>query len=110
LVVLGDEQLTRTMRTRRLPDLAALRDDIDELRRLTAEAGRPPVEVVVAGSWPMLDVRKGWDADRCLEQVAELSELGVDWMVALCCGDDPAAAEETVHRFGEDVVMQARDE
>jgi probable F420-dependent oxidoreductase len=109
LVVLGDEQLARTMRTRRLPDLGVLRHDIEELRHLTAEAGRTPVEVVVAGRWPMLDVRKGWDADRCIEQVAELAELGVDWMVALCCGDDALAAEETVHRFGEDVVLKVRD-
>lgn len=105
LVVMGDEQLSSTMRTRRVPGLVALERDIEDLRRLTEEAGRPPVEVVVAGTWPMLDVRKGWDADRRLEQVAQLAGLGVDWMVVLTCGDDPVAAEETVLRFGDEVVQ-----
>jgi probable F420-dependent oxidoreductase len=110
LVVMGDEQLANTIRTRRIPDIATLRQDIDELRRLTDEAGRPPVDVVVAGTWPMLDIRKGWDADRRLEDVAQLAELGVDWMAVLTCGDDPAAAEDTVRRFGEEVVMKVLDE
>jgi probable F420-dependent oxidoreductase len=110
LVVMGDEQLASTIRTRRIPDIGTLRQDIDELRRLTEESGRPPVDVVVAGTWPMLDIRKGWDADRRLEDVAQLAALGVDWMAVLTCGDDPAAAEETVRRFGEEVVMKVRDE
>lgn len=106
LVVMGDEQQAATIRTRRVPDLAALRDGIEEVRELTDAAGRPPVEIVVAGTWPMLDVRLGWDADQRLEQVAELAALGVDWMAMLTCGDDPAAAEETVRRFGEEVVQR----
>jgi probable F420-dependent oxidoreductase len=110
LVVMGDEQLAATIRTRRIADLATLKRDIADLRRLTEEAGRPPVDVVVAGTWPMLDIRKGWDVDRRLEQVAELAELGVTWMAALTCGDDAGAAEETVRRFGEEVVMKVRDE
>jgi probable F420-dependent oxidoreductase len=110
LVILGDAQQAATIRTRRLPDLTALRDDIEELRRLTDEAGRPPVDVVVAGTWPMLDIRKGWDVDRCLLQVDELAALGVDGMAVLTCGDDPSVAEETVQRFGEEVVMKVRDE
>jgi probable F420-dependent oxidoreductase len=108
LVIMGDEQQAATIRTRRIADLDALRADIAELRRLTEEAGRPPVEVVVAGSWPMLDVRVGWDADARVAEVAELAAMGVDWMAMLTCGDDPAAAEDTVRCFGEDVVRQCR--
>jgi probable F420-dependent oxidoreductase len=110
LVVLGDEQLTSTMRTARIPDLDALARGIEDLRRIAEAAGRDPdeVEVVVAGNWPMLDVRTGWDADRRLGDVAALADLGVDWLALLTCGDDPGAAEETVARFGEEVVLPSR--
>jgi probable F420-dependent oxidoreductase len=110
LVVMGDEQQATTMRTPRIPDRDALARGIADLRRLTEQAGRAAddVEVIVAGNWPMLDVRKGWDADRRLEEVAALAELGVDWIAMLTCGDDPVAAEETVRRFGEDVVGPSR--
>jgi probable F420-dependent oxidoreductase len=110
LVVMGDEQLAATIRTRRIADLKTLEQDIADLRRLTEHAGRPPVEVVVAGTWPMLDIRKGWDTERRLEEVAQLAELGVDWIALLTCGDDPVAAEDSVRRFGEEVVMRVRDE
>ncbi|MCU1594903.1 MAG: putative dehydrogenase [Frankiales bacterium] len=106
LVVMGDEQQSATIRTRQVPDLVALRDGIDEVRELTEAAGRPPVEVVVAGRWPMLDLRQGWDADQRREQVAELEALGVDWMAMLSCGDDPSAAEESLRKLGEDVIAR----
>jgi hypothetical protein len=108
LVVMGDEQQASTMRTPQVPDLEALRRGIEDVRRLTEQARRPPVEIVVAGTWPMLDIRHGWDTDRRLEEVAELAELGVDWMAMLSCGDDPAAAEDTVRRFGEEVVQEGQ--
>jgi probable F420-dependent oxidoreductase len=104
LVVMGDEQQASTIRTRQIPDLATLRDGIAEVRELTATAGRPPLEIVVAGRWPMLDIRQGWDADRRREEVAELEALGVDWMAMLTCGDDPFAAEDSLRRLGEEVI------
>ena len=61
------------------------------------------VDVVVTGVWPMLDVRRGWSVDERLAHVADLERLGVDWVVSTCCGDDVAAAEETVRAFGEQV-------
>ena len=48
----------------------------------------------------MLDVRSGWSVDERLADVAELERLGVDWVVSTCCGDDLAAAEDTVRRSG----------
>lgn len=110
LAVLTDEHLATTMRTQPLRDLDDLARAIDDLRTRTQAAGRVPedIEVVVAGIWPMLDVRNGWDADQRREQVAKLETMGVDWLAMLTCGDDPVAAEETVHRFGEDVVAHCR--
>lgn len=110
LAVLTDEALAGTMRTSPLRDLDELARAIDDLRRRTEQAGRrsEDVEVVVAGHWPMLDVRQGWDADRRLEEVARLADLGVDWLAMLTCGDDPVAAEDSVRRFGAEVVAHCR--
>jgi probable F420-dependent oxidoreductase len=100
------ELLAGTARTTPLPDIATVGARIAELRELTVRAGRPAdaVQAVVTGNWPMLDIRDGWDADRCLADVAELESLGADWIVTTVCGDDPAAAEDTVRAFGEQVV------
>lgn len=106
IAVLGDARLTATIRTPALPDLDALERHIDALRAATEAAGRRPedVEVVVAGAWPVLDVRTGWSRDRLQEDVAQLAARGVDWAVVLPCGDDGGAARDTVLRFGEDVI------
>jgi probable F420-dependent oxidoreductase len=107
----GDNDLlVKTTRTRPLPDFDVLARRIDEVRQATQQAGRDPrdVEIAVAGAWPMLDVRAGRPTDAYLEDVARLEELGVDWAISLCCGDDAQAAEETVERFGEEVIMPER--
>jgi probable F420-dependent oxidoreductase len=107
----GDnELLVKTTRTRPLPDFDVLARRIDEVRSAAEAAGRDPddVEIAVAGAWPMLDGRAGRSADAYLEEVAQLEGLGVDWAISLCCGDDPKAAEETVERFGEEVIGGAR--
>jgi alkanesulfonate monooxygenase SsuD/methylene tetrahydromethanopterin reductase-like flavin-dependent oxidoreductase (luciferase family) len=107
----GDNDvLVKTTRTRPLPDFDVLARRIDEVRSAAAAAGRDPdnVEIVLAGAWPMLDVRAGRPADTYLEEVAQLEALGVDWTFSLCCGDDPKAAEETVERFGEEVIRAVR--
>jgi probable F420-dependent oxidoreductase len=98
------------IRTRPMPDVETLRIRIDELRERIDAAGRDPkdVEIAVSGQWPMLDVRRGWDTDARLADVAALEELGVTWIVALTCGDDPAAAEDTVRAFGEQIVQPTR--
>jgi probable F420-dependent oxidoreductase len=106
----GSEVMARTTRTVPLPDLNTLERRIDEVRSAASAAGRDPgeVEIVVAGAWPMLDVRGGRSADAYLTDVAALERLGVDWTVSLCCGDDPGVAQATIEQFAEEVIVPTR--
>jgi probable F420-dependent oxidoreductase len=107
--MLGSGPLLETIRTVPIPDLESmktriggLRDEMELLGRATGE-----VEVVVTGNWSYLDVRKGWNTDQYLEEVARIAALGADWIIVTVCGDDAGAAEETVLRFGADIVGPA---
>ena len=104
---MADAKLSATTRTAPVEDIRALVDAIDDLRCRAADAGRDPkaIEVAVSGQWPLLDVRRGWDSTRMRDQLAELAEVGVDRVMAVVCGDDPGAAEDTVRRLGEEVVV-----
>lgn len=106
LITMTTDVLSRTIRTTPMPDLAAIRAGIGRLHEGLDRAGRPhtDVDVAISGNWPMLDVRSGWDADRMIEQTAELAEMGVTWVVVNVIGDDAAASEDTVRRFGAEVV------
>jgi hypothetical protein len=99
--------LARTIRTTPMPDIAAVGAGIARLHEALDKAGRPrdAVEVVLGGNWPMLDVRVGWDAAERLEQLAALEQMGVTWIICNVIGDDPAASEDTVRRFGTEVVQ-----
>jgi len=110
MIMMTSEQLARTVRTRPARGLAAVREGIARLREALDRAERPhtDVEIVVAGNWPLLDVRVGWDRDRYLADVAELEELGVTWLVNAVIGDDAAASQETARRFGEEIVRAGR--
>ncbi len=110
LAMMTSDQLARTTRTRPIPDLAALAGRIEALRHAAAAAGRAAgsPEIVVAGAWPMLDHRDRPSTEKYLEQVRALEELGVDWTVSLCCGDDAGAARETALWFGEEVIGAGR--
>jgi probable F420-dependent oxidoreductase len=107
--VLTGDPLATVIRTAPMPDLDALRRNVDEVRTLAAEAGRNPsaVETVLGANWPMLDARTGWDADQLLADVEELRGIGVDRVVLTIPGDDAGAAEDTVRRFGEEVLTPA---
>jgi probable F420-dependent oxidoreductase len=111
LAIIMDKPAITTIRTRAMPDLATLRIRIDELREQIIANGRDPkdVDIAISGLWPMLDIRKGWDVDQYLADVAELEALGVNWMMMLTCGDDPAAAEDTVRAFGEQIAQPTKD-
>jgi probable F420-dependent oxidoreductase len=105
-VVVTDEVLAATMRTTPVTDLNSLAAAVTDLRIRTEKAGREAtaVEVGVAGIWPMLDVRKGWNAARMLDEATQLAELGVETILVLVAGDDPIATNDTVTAFAEQVV------
>ena len=109
--VLSSAQLAATMRTAHLPDLPAASAAIADLRRRCAAAGRDPgsVSAGVGGLWPMLDIRRGWDADALIGAARLAAGIGVDTVFATVCGDDPAVASETIAAFGEQVVAAAHD-
>jgi probable F420-dependent oxidoreductase len=106
IAMLGSGQIFDTIRTVPIPDHEALKVRIDELRIEVERAGRSTaaVEIIATGNWSYLDIRRGWDTDAFLGDVAALDSLGVDWIVVTICGDDVGAAEETVQRFGTDIV------
>ena len=70
--------IARTTRTRPLPNMLSLTAHIGEVRAAAERAGRDPatIEVVVAGSWPMLDIRSGRSPEVFLDEVGTLAELG----------------------------------
>jgi hypothetical protein len=99
------------MRTAHLPDLAAARLAIEDLRRREEQAGREPgsVEAGLGGLWPMLDIRKGWDASAIIAAASSAASIGAGTLFTTICGDDPSAASETLAAFGEQVVGAVRD-
>jgi probable F420-dependent oxidoreductase len=107
VVTMTTDVLARTIRTTSIPDLKAVASGISHLRSALDRLGRAhdDIEIVVSGNWPMLDTRVGWNVDQRLEQISELEDLGVTWVVANVIGDDPAASQDTVRRFGEEVVL-----
>ena len=106
IFMVSGPELVRTIRTLPIPDRDTLARRIDDFRTRVVAHGREPdaLDIVVHGTWPMLDVRQGWSIDERLEQVAALEDLGATWVVSTCCGDDPVAAEDTVRAFGEQIV------
>jgi probable F420-dependent oxidoreductase len=109
--VLSSPELAKTMRTAHLPDLAAARLAIEDLRRREEQAGREPgsVEAGLGGLWPMLDIRKGWDASAIIAAASSAASIGAGTLFTTICGDDPSAASETLAAFGEQVVGAVRD-
>jgi probable F420-dependent oxidoreductase len=109
LINVTTETLARTIRTAHVPDLVAVRARLEMLRAAMDRSGRDraDVQLAIGGVLPMLDIRTGWDAAKVRDDVAELSELGIDWITCNVIGDDPAASEDTVRRFGEEVVQAA---
>ncbi|HVW44705.1 MAG TPA: TIGR03619 family F420-dependent LLM class oxidoreductase [Amycolatopsis sp.] len=110
LFTLTDEVLSRTIRTAMVPDLAAVRGRLDVLAERLGRRGRAlrDMEIAVAGLWPKLDARAGWDAGRIRADVDELERMGVTWVTVVVAGDAPAVAERTVRRFGQEIISAAR--
>jgi alkanesulfonate monooxygenase SsuD/methylene tetrahydromethanopterin reductase-like flavin-dependent oxidoreductase (luciferase family) len=111
LGMLSTPQLAATIRTAHLPDLPAAAAAVADLRRRCEAAGRDPGSVAVGlgGLWPMLDIRRGWDADAIVEAAQAAAGIGVGTLFTTICGDDASAASETLEAFGEQVVGAVRD-
>ena len=111
LGMLSTPQLAATIRTAHLPDLAAAAAAVADLGRRLEAAGRDPGSVAVGlgGLWPMLDIRRGWDAGAITEAAQAAAGIGVGTLFTTICGDDANAASETLEAFGEQVVGAVRD-
>jgi probable F420-dependent oxidoreductase len=111
LGILTTPQLATTIRTVHLPDLTAVAAAVADLRRRLEAAGRDPGSVAIGlgGLWPMLDVRRGWDVDAYVAAARAAAAIGVGTLFTTICGDDPAAANETLAAFGEQVVGVVHD-
>jgi probable F420-dependent oxidoreductase len=107
LVTMTTDVLARTIRTSPMPDIAAVQAGITRFHEALDRAGRSrdEVDVIVGGNWPMLDIRVGWNVDQVLEDTAALEAMGVTWIVNNVIGDDAAASEDTVRRFGAEIVQ-----
>lgn len=108
--VLTTDQLASTMRTRPLPDLAAVAGAVEDLRQRTVQAGRSADEVAVGlgGLWPILDIRAGWDVDERLESAQRAADVGVGTLFLTVIGDDTHAANDTVAAYGEQVIAKLK--
>jgi probable F420-dependent oxidoreductase len=111
IALLTNDVLARTIRTAPVPDTDTLERIVDDFHVRLAAAGRErrEVDLIVTGMWSQLDTRLGWDNDALLSDVATFEKLGADWLVITVCGDDPAAAEDTVRRFGEEIISHYPD-
>ncbi len=111
LGILTTPQLAATIRTAHLPDLKAAHLAIEDLHDRAMQAGRDPGQIAIglAGLWPMIDIRKGWDAGAIVETARAAAAIGVGTLFTTICGDDPSAANETLAAFGEQVVTPVRD-
>jgi probable F420-dependent oxidoreductase len=98
--------LATTIRTPPLPDQDAVRRAIEDLRRRAERSGRDPGDIAIglAGLWPMLDLRRGWDPEAMVEAAHAAVAIGVDTVFVTVCGDDRSATDDTVAAFGEQVV------
>lgn len=101
-----DEERIATLRTVAIPTIAAFADRVADVRTRCARAGRDPaaLEIVNAGVWRMLDIRDGLDATRMRDEVAQLAEIGTDWIVLNVCGDDPDVAIDTMEWFATEIM------
>jgi len=93
--------------------LTSLEDFTDKLARLhdlRAEAGHDgPFDVILAARYrPKASTRE--EADRYIEAVSQLADLGVTWTSAPVHGRDRSAFLERVQWFGEEVIARMRKE
>lgn len=106
-----DETLARTNRTAPLRDLDEMAAAIDDLRVRLDRHGRTLDEIEIQFGDTVnvapLDIRTGWSNEAFLDRAGQLDALGIHSVVVFVDVEDPAAAVETVERFGQEVVARA---
>lgn len=104
-----DETIVRTIRTTPIGDVAVMGERIAAFKIAAERHGRDPEEfdIVAMGGWPYFDVRRPWSAEQLRDDVGRLAEVGVDWIILTCCGDDADASVETIEAFAADVIATA---
>ena len=106
-MMVGPER-TGTLRTRPIATIEEFARRVDDVRARCEAARRDPatLEIIHTGIWPMLDLRRGLDAEQMRDDVGRLVALGVDWIAFNLCGDDPDASIETLEWFGSEIVSR----
>jgi len=107
-MIIGEDRIS-TLRTRPIPTLDGFADRVADVRDRCATIGRDPgsLEIVCAGVWPMLDIRRQPDAERMRDDVGRLAEIGTDWICFNVCGDDPSASMDSIEWFAEHIFDAA---
>lgn len=106
-MIIGEDRIG-TLRTRAIPTLDDFAKRVADVRARCEAAGRDPstLEMINTGVWGMLDVRRGLDAERMRDDIGRLQEMGVDWIAANLCGDDPDASADTIEWFGAELIAR----
>jgi probable F420-dependent oxidoreductase len=105
-MITPEPEMALRTRTAPLSGFEELGRRISGLEAAAERLGRDPAEidVVLAGPWGMLDLRAGFEPERMRDEAGRLTELGVDWIVSLVCGDDLGASLATVDAVGAELV------
>jgi probable F420-dependent oxidoreductase len=101
--LLIDADTAAMLGTPAIPGVAALRAAIGDLHRRAEQSGRDglDIDVQVEGA---LTTRMDRPAAETLDQVGELEEVGVGWMVVDPPADDVERALDVVAAYGSDVI------
>ena len=104
------EQQVKTIRTRAIPDMQTLARRIEDLAAACESNGRDigDMDIAACGMWPMLDIRRDFDAGAMRADVERLHTMGATWAVFNVCGDDPIASQDTIAKFADEVIAASR--
>jgi probable F420-dependent oxidoreductase len=102
----SNDELAATTRTTPIRDVAELGQRIRAFRSAVERHGRDPatLDVVAMGGWPYFDVRQPWSAEQLRDDVGRMADVGVDWVILTCCGDDASVSVESIEAFAADVI------
>jgi hypothetical protein len=96
--------------TTALADVDVLRASIDQLRGFAVDAGRDPSDIEVQIKAPPSRIRTTtFDAQRHIDELAALTDAGVDWFVVHPIADSSTEARQMIERYAADVIAIVRD-